>query len=291
MRDKGQNLVEFLIIIAVVALGGIMALTLLGGNINEMFSKSVDKTANYKPFGYNNNTTTNNSNSSSTTNNSTPEPSTNTTPASSMSVDGVDVTINTDGSANFTVGTQNVNIPSSAMESLSDVFMSTGIDGDQLTTEVVQAISSLIAAHKDEYPNGDVPINMSFGTSLRDQSDVEGLGGGHYAGDASFNSNSITLSVGNDVTLIQKDQSFQGQTTTDGVVHVIEGSIVDIYGDGNTYFQGQVSSSMPGMNGQTYTSFIPVTSATGNINGSIGGASDGITGNWSFDFSGTNYDL
>lgn len=289
MRDKGQSLVEFIIIIAVIAIGGIMVLTLLGGNIKSMFSNSVAKTAEFKPFGTE-------TVGAPADDKDVSDPGTATLPTtktvSSLSIDGVNVELKADGSANLTFDTQNVEIPSAAMDSLSDVFMSTGIDGDQLKTEFVQAIASLISAHEDEYPDGNVPINMVFGTGSRDQSDITGIGGGgNYQGDASFNSNSITLSVGNDVTLIQKDQYHADATTTDGVVHVIKGSIADIYNDGKTYFQGQITSTMPGMNGQTYTSFIPITSATGNINGSIGGALDSITGSWAFNFGGENYDL
>lgn len=285
MKEKGQNLVEFVIIVAVVIIGGIMVLTLLGGNVNALFTKSVNKTAEFKPFGVETDGGPADPKNPPTTGSVATEPTT-------ITINGNDVILNPDGSASFTVGSQQVDIPSEAMANLNEVFMSTGSEGDQLTTEVLKAISTLIKEHKDEYPDGDVPINMSFGSGSRDQSDITGIGGGgNYQGDASFSSNSITLSVGNDVTLIQKDQYHADATTTDGVVHVIKGSIADIYNDGKTYFQGQISSTMPGMNGQTYTSFIPVTSATGNINGSIGGAPDGITGSWGFNFGGENYDL
>lgn len=292
MKAKGQSLVEFVIIIAVVVIGGIMVLTLLGGNINHMFTNSVNKTAEFKPFGdgtttlANNTTTPNNSPSSN--------PSTTTTTPSTTTINGVDVDIKPDGSASFTIGTQNVEIPGAAMNGLSDVFMSTGSSGDQLTTEVMQAISKLINDHKDEYPGSDVPINMVFGDGVRNQADYEGTGGGCYSGEATSNSNFLTLSVGDHLIFIQKDQTFQGTELADGNVSVIDGTIKDIYGNGDKRFVGSISSSVDGLDGQIYRSD-PVSDDPSSINGSIpldiSDNSDGISGSWGFTFDGQKFDL
>lgn len=50
-KISGQNIIEFIIIVAVVVLASIMALTLLGGNINEMFGKTSNTVSEFQPFG------------------------------------------------------------------------------------------------------------------------------------------------------------------------------------------------------------------------------------------------
>lgn len=51
MKYKGQNLVEILILMAVVIVGAIVILTLLGNNVGNMYSLAVDKVVNFSPFG------------------------------------------------------------------------------------------------------------------------------------------------------------------------------------------------------------------------------------------------
>ena len=51
MRNKGQNLMEFLIILGLVVLAGLLTLTLFGNNIKEMFSKSHKEYNKFEPFG------------------------------------------------------------------------------------------------------------------------------------------------------------------------------------------------------------------------------------------------
>lgn len=292
MKSKGQSLVEFVIIVAVVVLGGIMVLTLLGGNINQMFTSSVNKTADFKPFGDGSSVLANNTTTPSNSPNTNTSPTT-TTP-STTTINGVDVDIKPDGSASFTIGTQNVEIPSAAMDGLSDVFMSTGSSGDQLTTEVMQAISKLINDHKDEYPGTDVPINMVFGDGVRDQSDYNTTSGGNYSGAATSNSNFLTLSVGDHLIFIQKDQTYGGEAIGNGDIHVIDGTIKDIYGNGQKQFEGTISSSMLDLDGQIYRSD-PVSNNPSSINGSIPGDiqanSGGVTGTWGFTFDGQKFDI
>lgn len=288
MRDKGQSLVEFIIIVAVIAIGGIMVLTLLGGNINEMFSSSVAKTADFKPFGTE-------TVGSPADDKNVSDPGTATIPItttiSSLSIDGVDIKLKGNGSASLTFDSQKVEIPSAAMDNLSDMFMATGTSGGGLTTEVVQAISSLIAAHKDEYPDSDVPIKMVFGDGVRDQSDYNN-DGGHYEGDAT--SNSVTLSVGDHLILIQKDQTFGGEVIDNGDIHVIDGTIKDLYGNGDRQFEGKITSTKPGLSEQIYRSDVVPDGNTiinGSIPGDIAANAGGITGTWSFTLNGNNYDL
>ncbi|MGD9580709.1 MAG: Flp family type IVb pilin [Vampirovibrionia bacterium] len=287
MKSKGQNLIEFVIIIALVVIGGIFALTMLGGNVHEMFSKSVDKTSKFDPFG-----AAETAGSAADPATTTSEPATSTEPstttvASTLNIDGVNVNINADGSADFVIEGQTVSLSSDIMNSLDQVSMSTGSHGGEITTEVVKAIAKLIEEHKDEYPDGDVPINMAFGAGTREQTDYADSTGGTYKGAASVSSNSITLSIGSDITIIQKDQSYEGMTTTDGAISVIEGSLADIYGDGNTYYRGKITSSISGMNGETFTSAGPISSTSEDIFGSLGGPG----GSWGFVFGSDGYEI
>ena len=41
--EKGQTLVEYGLIIAIIALGAVLALTFLSGKINDLFSKTGNK--------------------------------------------------------------------------------------------------------------------------------------------------------------------------------------------------------------------------------------------------------
>jgi Flp pilus assembly pilin Flp len=52
MKSKGQNLVEFSIVSAIIVIIAIIALSALGNNVFSIFSKSTDKTENYKPFAW-----------------------------------------------------------------------------------------------------------------------------------------------------------------------------------------------------------------------------------------------
>lgn len=53
MKNKGQNLVEIIIIIALVSLVSVFAFSLLGGNINDILSVSNTKFKEFNPFGTN----------------------------------------------------------------------------------------------------------------------------------------------------------------------------------------------------------------------------------------------
>lgn len=51
MKNRGQNLMEFGIIIAVIAIASILVLTVLGSNINSLFSSSKESVDQFQPFG------------------------------------------------------------------------------------------------------------------------------------------------------------------------------------------------------------------------------------------------
>lgn len=189
MRNKGQNLIEFIIIIAVVVLGGILVLTLLGGNINEMFTKSSQKVDTYKPFGQGVTPSTSNTSSS-------PSPSTSSTAASTLNVNGVNININTDGSATFTYKGQNVALSATALKDMSTAIDTTGSDGTEILIAMVQ---DMIDEHKAEYEPADVPLEILSGKSVRTDD-----GGDAYAyGTAELNL--VTVKVGDSFKIFQND--------------------------------------------------------------------------------------
>lgn len=51
MNKKGQNLVEIVIMFSIIVTGAIVALTLLGNNVGDLYNLAVNKVANFKPFG------------------------------------------------------------------------------------------------------------------------------------------------------------------------------------------------------------------------------------------------
>src|SRR3989339_340762 len=126
-RIKGQNLVEFLIILVVVSIAGIFGLTMLGGNVFAMFSDSAEKQKNFDPFNVKNEV----ANASSPT-----EGGTEGDPSSEIvgieDIDGYSVDRHADGSLSLTVGTQTVNISAEALELNDAVFTTTGASGGTL---------------------------------------------------------------------------------------------------------------------------------------------------------------
>lgn len=182
MKNRGQNIVELSIILGVVILGSVLALTLLGGNITTMFSKSNDSLKNYNPF------------------QSSPVAETNGVLSSNpTAINGTNVNINSDGSANFNVGGQNVAMNSDVMNKLNGVFETTGAGG--LTAEVMDAIKTLIADNASNYPAGQMPLEIKFGTGTREDHNEA------YVGSAE--ANIVTLAVGDQVIIINKDQTYE----------------------------------------------------------------------------------
>jgi Flp pilus assembly pilin Flp len=183
---KGQNLTEFLIIIGLVSLVGILVFSTLGSNIVTMFNKSNNEVENFDPFNVKNNPLGNINGPSSST------------PSGTSDVNGVTVTEYTDGSVSFNYGDQDINLTPSMMTSLNEVFETSGADG--MTTQVMAAVQRLIDEHAADFEPADVPINMVFGTSSRendhDSSEVAG-------GSASVNI--VAISAGDHVVMITND--------------------------------------------------------------------------------------
>ncbi|MGD9581153.1 MAG: Flp family type IVb pilin [Vampirovibrionia bacterium] len=194
MQNRGQNLIEFLIIIAVVVLGGILALTLLGGNINEMFNKTTGHVSNYDPFN---------------SKGSVLSPTT-------KNINGADVEFKIDGSATVKYNDQEINISKDSLDNLNAVFQTTGADG--LTTEIVKAIQQMIDDNKAAYDPADVPLEMIFGSSER----INTAESTSYSGDASVNQ--VVLKVGNDTKIIVQDHTDGDNASLRGT-YIIDGTL------------------------------------------------------------------
>lgn len=272
-RVQGQNLIEFLIIVAVVAVGGIFALTMLGGNINEMFAKSTEKQANFDPFDAKNQTTEESTSTtpSSSTNPTEPEPEY--TVVSSEVVDGYNVDRNSDGSVSLSVGSQTVNISAEMLELNDTVFETSGASGGTL----ISAIAYMIEQNESEYPESEVPVQISYGQGVRDSF-------GHNVIDATYegsaSANTVAVSVGDNVVIYQKDQSCEGSCSYSGIYR-IEGTIAP----NKSFSTNKVTTTINGVDHTGTYSADTTTDASGatSFNG-IFNFDTGVQYNWNIDF-------
>lgn len=272
MKNKGQNLIEFGIIVVLVSFAGIIVLMVLGDNINAMLSSSHIKFKEFKPFGdpVSSTASPTGGNPVVTPPGNVAVPTDPVTPPSGggdFEVNSVPVNINPDGSASFNINGQDVSIPAGAMADLNVVFETAGSSG--LSTEVMAAIQKLIIDHQSEYPGTEVPINLDFGTGRRQGSSTYP---GTYEGNATYNQ--VTVAVGEHKIIVQKDQSqLNGDDDLKGT-HSIE--IINNV--------GTVSSSVGSLNGDIIN-FPP-----GQI-GALNGNSPTTGFAWDFQFPGNNVSL
>jgi len=215
MKEKGQNLVEFGVIFALVVIAGILSLTLLGDNVRSMFGLSTEEYKNFKPFG---DVASSPSDPGSLPGETPGGEDPYVIPTDPVIPGSGEITQNPDGSVNLTIGGQDIMLSSSQIDKLNTVFDTTGSNG--MTDTVIAAIEKLIAAHKDEYPGQDVPIEMVFGEGQR-YDPTDSL---NYAGDAAGEIHAVSLSVGNHIILIQKDKSANGATilSDNDYIHTLE---------------------------------------------------------------------
>lgn len=126
----------------------------------------------------------------------------------------LNVTQNADGSLTLDAAGQKV-IVSPEIQSLADqIFQSSPTQTTATTgrTEVLKAISSLIEKHKSEYPEGQVPVSVTYGQASISYQDVEikDSDGDTEETDPNVNgvaaASSVTVQVGNHIIIIQNDQ-------------------------------------------------------------------------------------
>lgn len=277
-RTKGQNLVEFLIILVVVSIAGIFGLTMLGGNVFAMFSDSAEKQKNFDPFNVKNEV----ANASPSTGGEY-EGSHSSEIVGTEDVDGYSVDRHADGSISLTVGSQTVNVSADALYLNDAVFTTTGASGGTL----IGTIAYLIEQNAEEYPEG-VPLELFFGTGERTWNE----------GDATYTSNamanSVTVRVGNQIVVFQNDQEKLGAAGVAGVFR-LEGQV----SPGNVFsgnLTGNIDTGYWG-NGSFSADYVGSLSATGGMvmdgdldNCTVDGTPYDWTYDWNFDFP-YNFDL
>jgi hypothetical protein len=156
-------------------------------------------------------------------------------------VGSVEVSEYPDGSLSFEVAGQQVAISSKIVDLQKTVSETTGSSSWQ---DLVSNIAYLIENNKDAYPDGNVPVEIAFGTGNRKnviyggfmQSDETAV----YQGDAEVNM--TALKVGDQMIIFQTDQKCTA-TSSGGCAYQgsyrIEGTI-----DQNNTFKGDVTSNV-----------------------------------------------
>lgn len=194
MKNKGQNLIEFIIIIALVIIGSIFALTMLGGNVTEILGKTNNAMFEYKPFG-------------EPSNNSTTKPTTKITPsiAASKNIDGIDINFLTDGTASFNIKGQDITLSSDILSNINTTFEAVGTEG--INTEIIKVFETLIEEHSEEFAPNDVPLTIAFGKGKR-ETDVPASASmvSTQFFEANSDHNVVAMSVGSHHIIIQQDQ-------------------------------------------------------------------------------------
>lgn len=270
-KNKGQQAIEFILISSLVLLGALATILLFGGKIASFFSNDSAVAIQSKK-------TSSSINSSSKYFASNSESVSNSPINNSNSINGVNVDFRQDGSASFTINNQQINLSTSSMNNLNTVFQTTGSSG--LTSEVVQAIKDIVTSNSSSYPGQNVPVQISFGTGLRNQANTADLGGGAYQGSAVVNS--VTIAVGDTYKIIQKDQDCPSQ----GVDHCGFVSTVSVTKDYNSgQATGTVTSDISTMNNTTIN--CNAFSSTG-LPTSCGVSSSNNFGGASWDFTYTS---
>lgn len=261
MKTKGQNLIEFLIIIGIISVGAILVLTVLGGNVTGLFSTSNEKVKEYKPFG------------AGTASNPDSPPM----PSGPITVDGVDVNFNPDGSASFNVNGRDITLTSDVMANLNDVFSTSGADG--LTDYVMAAIKDIANATDP----ADGPVEISFGEGTRtDKNNVN-----YWKGDTS-SYNIVAIKAGDKITVIQNDKESSAATGEMGV-YQIEGTMTNYDGGTGTYSfvsSGITRLDAPSNPYSTFNYKADVDLSTGiEFSGDIFKNLNNDQGDWNIDFT------
>lgn len=192
-RVRGQEMVEFVIIFALIAISGVIVLTMLGNNIKDMFGLSHDKYTKFKPFGDYQNATL--PVQTPPVQNPTKLPAE--APKSTVDVNGISVNVYNDGSMGFTSNGQQVYLDKTTIDNINISMETAGSNGGE---KIIAMIDEMITSHKAEYPDTEVPLNMYFGLGNRTGPKDE-----MTYGNASMNL--VMVQVGQDFQIMQKDQT------------------------------------------------------------------------------------
>lgn len=191
---KGQEALEFVLLSILVFFSALFAVVVFGNKMASFFQNdsAVAKTASNKaavilannPVKYAPDYETKATN---TSNSYTPK---------DIDLTKYNITDNPDGSVSFVVNNQLINIPQSALDLTNKAMQTTGASGKE---DLIREMAYMIEKMAAEYPNGDVPIEIMYGT------------GDRRSVDAAFNGiaevNTYAIKSGNNVVIIQKDQN------------------------------------------------------------------------------------
>lgn len=283
-RNYGQEATEFVLICILVFFSALLVMFMFGGKISKFFTEQSSAVLASKGTSTKISTTsqpkyseaiesyTGPTQTTSTSGNALPPPS-----GTTISLGGQQVTENADGSLSFVASGQNVTISAQMVDLANSVFQTTGSSG---ASDLIKEIAYMIQKYQAEYPGGNVPLEISYGTGNRY------AGTGSYSGSASVNT--INLSVGNHLVIIQKDQSCTpppGQYCAFTGQYRIEGNISNGSFTGNTTSTANTPNHPTGTVTSTVdlTNGVKITKATFNQKDDFGSR----TYNWDFDFTKT----
>lgn len=269
-KFKGNALGQYGLVITLVALALVPIFYLCGQTLYSIFNNYL--------LAFTDVSNTVSQNSGSILNNylnfpSKKLPPTNSPITSTVNIAGYDVNFHQDGSVSFNVGTQSVNLDPQLVNLQNEVVETSGSAG---ISDLVKEIGYLITQHQGEYPPGQVPVELTYGSSQRTD------GATTYNGKAGLPSSTI-VRVGTHMVILQKDQASQYNLV--GPSAAMEFDPVRI--EGNLDISGQLAGSMscngstpePVLFDTTYNngSFSMLANATVNNNARLAGSSTPIT--------------
>jgi len=183
-KSLGQEAVEFVILASLIFIASLAIIFAFKDKIASFFN--------------NNGSITSSSSSKSAIISADKEPIYKLTSNAPVKISGYEVIINDDGSASFTVNDQKVNIPAEAVSLQNEVMQTTGSSGLEY---LVKEVANMITKHASEYPNGAVPVNITYGKTTNTATNNNTV----YTGTAAANVTQIK--VNNDFVMIQKNQN------------------------------------------------------------------------------------
>lgn len=205
---RGQNIIEFIILLGLVATCSIAGWSLMGDQVVSMLSSSNESVDNYQPFGVDVNREVAYTGKDSATDpvaDPGAEPSVDLgSPQNTLDVNGIEVTYYDSNAASFSVNGQDV-VLSSDMVALQNTMMQTS--GSSGLTDLVKEIQYMIETHELEYPPGNVPVEVTYGSGNRMCTDPTWS---DYLGTAAVNMTQVT--VGDHVVILNHDQTCDNTT-------------------------------------------------------------------------------
>lgn len=247
MRDKGQSIIEFAVITAVIALGGIFTFTMLGNNINELFFSSVEKQKNFDPFDAKNPTTQ----TTPTDENTESKEIVETKVIGNYSVDML-----ADGSAIISVNGKEITLSAASFDSMNTVLQTSGSEGS-----LIDIVGYMLETHAAEYPDTDVPIEISFGDGTR-YTDPVGDGTYYNSFISTASINTVSVKVGDHLIILSNDQDVIISPYDTNPNEMIEKGVNKIEGTirpGGTIFDATITSDNPSLNNQSLSAVINQT--------------------------------